>query len=372
MCCDAAEMADNKNQHYVPRVHFRPFTLNGEDRAINLFNLDRMRTIQNTPVKNQCSGDYFYGADKKLEAAIRSVEDPYGPIVKHLIAGGSIDASVEVVLKRFILLQHFRTDAASRKTTEMLFAMRNAPGSDLPMPPFREAVKEAVQAAMRIYAKTMRIVDDLKLVIVRNRSGIDFITSDDPAVVTNRLFLQRIPNAVYSFGAKTAGALLFLPLTPSMLAILYDCDVYSISHSQRWVTIDRAEDAAALNAHQHLHCAANIYFRMWEDSDRILTEARAINYRRPEHRHTIVHAVLDQETHWGKRYVARTITDIRDHDEVLVHVSANHPAPGAWPRFLRFRPDARAWSNNTGAGLTRRGCLDGGFVAGAGYQKVQV
>ena len=52
-------MADNKNQHYVPRVHLKPFTLDGEGLAINLLNIDRMKPISNAPVKNQCSGDYF-------------------------------------------------------------------------------------------------------------------------------------------------------------------------------------------------------------------------------------------------------------------------------------------------------------------------
>jgi len=68
-------MADNKNQHYVPRVHLEPFTLDGEGLAINLFNIDRLRPVHNAPVRNQCSGDYFYGKDERLERAINSVEN---------------------------------------------------------------------------------------------------------------------------------------------------------------------------------------------------------------------------------------------------------------------------------------------------------
>ncbi|WP_107355944.1 DUF4238 domain-containing protein [Rhodopseudomonas palustris] len=56
-------MPDNKNQHYVPRCLLKPFTLNGDGRSINVFNMARERSIANAPVKSQCSRDYFYGRD---------------------------------------------------------------------------------------------------------------------------------------------------------------------------------------------------------------------------------------------------------------------------------------------------------------------
>lgn len=54
-------MAFNKNQHFVPKVHLRPFSLDGENLSISLINLRQMKPIPNAPVKNQCSSDYFYG-----------------------------------------------------------------------------------------------------------------------------------------------------------------------------------------------------------------------------------------------------------------------------------------------------------------------
>ena len=153
-------MAENKNQHFVPRIHLRPFTVNGEGLAINLFNLDRMKAIPNAPVRNQCSGDYFYGQNRLLENAINFIEDPYGPIVRHLSEGSAVGSAVKIVLKRFVYLQYMRTEAASRKASEMALAIHDVPGSDLPVPTVREASKEAVQAAMLHYKDTMRIVDD--------------------------------------------------------------------------------------------------------------------------------------------------------------------------------------------------------------------
>lgn len=78
-------MASNKNQHFVPRCHLRPFTLGSEDAAISLFNLERKKLIPNAPVKNQCSKDYFYGTDEKLEKAIQLIESGYAQALRDLI-----------------------------------------------------------------------------------------------------------------------------------------------------------------------------------------------------------------------------------------------------------------------------------------------
>jgi hypothetical protein len=365
-------MADNKNQHFVPRVHLRPFTVNGEGLAINLFNLDRMRAIPNAPVRNQCSGDYFYGHNKLLENAINFVEDPYGPIVNHLSDGGAVGSAVKVVMKRFIYLQYLRTEAASLKASEMVLALQDVPGADLPVPTVKEASKEAVQAAMVNYKDTMRIVDDLKLCIVRNRTDLPFFTSDDPSILTNRLYIQRPRNGRPSFGVKAAGAIFFLPLSPSLFAILYDGAVYTSSHRAHWIDINRHQDIEALNAHQVLGCWANVYFREWGDRDKIASQVEAAKPRRPTTRQTITQAVLEKSDDWGEYYAVRKPTDIRSGEKVLVHVATNHPTPSTWPSFLRFRTDAHAYSNNTGAGLTRRWCLEQGFVQGSGYRKVSV
>ena len=365
-------MADNKNQHFVPRVHLRPFTVEGQGLAINLFNLDRMKAIPNASVRNQCSGDYFYGQNPLLENAINFIENPYGPVISHLSADGAIGSAVEIVLKRFIYLQYLRTEAASIKASEMMLALHDVRGSDLPVPTVREATMEAVQAAMLNYKDTMRIVDDLTLSIVRNRTGSPFVTSDDPAVLTNRLQIQRPRKGRPSFGAKTAGAIFILPLTPRLCALLYDGAVYSSGHHAHWIDADRPEDIVALNAHQILGCWANLYFRDWEDREHIAGQTEATKPRRPATRQTVTQAVLEKTSNWGEYYAVRKPTNIRNGEKVLMHVVSNHPVPAAWPSFLRFRANGRAYSNNTGAGLTRRWCLEQGFVRGGGYHKVSI
>jgi len=365
-------MADNKNQHYVPRCHLRSFSMREEGRAINLFNLDQDRAISNAPVRSQCSGDYFYGEDERLDHAIKFIEDGYGSMMTDLGAPGrTITAKDKVILRRFLFLQHLRTDAASQRATERLFAMHDVPGGKEQLPSFKEAVRGAVISAMRIFADTMRIVDDLKVCIVRNKSARAFVTSDNPAIMTNRLYLQSSRTKGRGFGARHAGTLLVMPLSPQLCCILYGGDVYTIGHTAGWVDAENAADIGALNDHQYLGCAANIYFRDWSDRTDIVAAAAQARRRRPERRHKAVHAVLDRETDWGKRYAVTARDAIKPGDEVLVHIIANHPVPTDWPSFLRYRADRRAYSNNSGTGFVRGWCLDQGFVPGTGYRRLR-
>jgi hypothetical protein len=122
-------MAINKNQHFVPRCYLRPFTLNGEGLAISLINLDRKRLIQNAPVKNQCSRDYFYGSDEKLEHAIQHVESGYARALRELLRNESQFAeSHKTVFNIFWLFQRFRTETAAKHAVDMVGTTRNLAG----------------------------------------------------------------------------------------------------------------------------------------------------------------------------------------------------------------------------------------------------
>lgn len=255
-------MADNKNQHFVPRAHFRPFTVGDQGKAIHLFNLQRMKAVFNAPVKNQCSADYFYGKDRRLEDAIQFVEGHYAESVRALeMPNPKLTAKEQVFLRRFIYLQHLRTEAAALTAADFTKSMLSVRGSDVEIPSASDAVKISVLAAMRSFAETMRCVDDLKLRVIRNKTGVGFITSDDPVVLTNRWHLKNHRTRSLSFGIASAGVVMFMPLTPTLHAILFDGGVYSIEHKSGFVDLTSDSDALACNQLQALCCSQNLYFK---------------------------------------------------------------------------------------------------------------
>ena len=251
-------MATNKNQHYVPRCHLRPFTQGSGDAAISVFNLDRKRLIPNAPVKKQCSKDYFYGTDERLEKAIQLIESGYGQALRELIQSSrSLTEGSKTILKTFWLFQHLRTEAAAVRAVQMADSTRTL--ADFPQEDFSFGIKEAVQIACRTFANSMHEIDDLKFCIIKNKTEVPFITSDNPAVLTNKWRLDKERSPGHSFGMGSAGMLALLPHTPKLFFLGYDGDVYSVPNERGVVEIKNARDVIALNRHQLLQCAANVY-----------------------------------------------------------------------------------------------------------------
>ncbi len=345
-------MATNKNQHFVPRCYLKPFTNNGENRAINLLNLDRQRAIPAAPVKKQCSGDYFYGKDDLLETAIRAVEVGYASALaqihspRYTLADGD-----KAVLRTFMLFQHLRTEAASRRSVEMLAEMEHSMGS--PIPDFKPSIKDAVQFAMRIFAEEMHLIGDLKVCLVRNKTKMPFVTSDDPAVVTNRWHKENPRVRHKSPGLVACGTTIFLPLTPRILCIAYDGDVHSVPHECGWTEVRNESDVKAFNEQQFLNAFGNIYFRDWNDNEWILNSYQAVQNRRLSCRHRVHYAVLDRSDGTHKRYRVVERFDSVAHDEALVHTKTLSPMPSRWPTQLRWRAKGSVFTNGTGAGYIR-------------------
>lgn len=77
-------MPEYKNQHYVPRAHFKPFSLDGEGKAVNIYLLHKDRVVLGAPIAGQCARSYFYGEDGRLEKLLGRMEGAYGALVRKL------------------------------------------------------------------------------------------------------------------------------------------------------------------------------------------------------------------------------------------------------------------------------------------------
>ncbi len=346
-------MATNKNQHFVPRCYLRQFTTEESDRAINLYNIDRQRVIAGAPLKHQCSGDYFYGKNEHLEAAIQATESAYASTVKLVMSPGyKLTDEHRSLLKIFWLMQHLRTEAASRRSVELSEAMRKVVRAE--SEPFRMEIKEAVQIAMGTFAESMGIIEDLKVVLIRNRTKIPFVTSDDPAVLTNRWHLHNLKRLGRTFGLRSAGDVMLLPISPSVLCLAYDGDVHSVSHSEGWADLRDDADADALNQHQYLNCRANIFLRNSAHGALVHESFLRIAPLRPAQRHRLTYALRERTVGELTRYLAIDPATAAEHNEAIIHAEAIHAVPASWPRLLSWRSGAHVFTNGTGLGYVRK------------------
>ena len=350
-------MATNKNQHFVPRCHLRPFTLNGNDAAINILNLDRKRLIPKAPVKNQCSRDYFYGTDDKLENAIRSIESAYGKSLREVIANNQLlNTANKNVFKTFWIFQFLRTESAAIRAVQIADQTRELAG--IPPGEFALSIKEAVQAGCRAFASAMHALEDLKFCLIKNQTPVPFITSDNPAILTNKWRLDNDKTPGMSFGIGSAGMLALLPLTPNLMFVGYDGDVYSIPHENGIVKIRNPRDAIAINRHQFLQCVANVYVRDSAHAEVLLNHFSDIEHVRPAVRHVIHYAQLDGTTGDHDRYVVINHEHRDPSKEAMLHSQIIYPHPLIWPSQIRIRNNGAVYTNDSGVGYVRYSGID--------------
>jgi hypothetical protein len=167
-------MPDKKNQHFVPRCHFKPFTLDEGGKAINLYTSVQRLLIPKAPVKNQCARDYFYGVDGQLESELGQIEAGYATAVRRAVVGEETDADVDL-LRFFSYLQLRRTEIAMTRLKEAEDAML----ADVPehvMPP--DTLENIMVTSMAACAEAQPLITDLKVRIIENRTDVDFVTSE--------------------------------------------------------------------------------------------------------------------------------------------------------------------------------------------------
>ncbi|MCD9466838.1 DUF4238 domain-containing protein [Photobacterium iliopiscarium] len=343
-------MASNKNQHYVPQCYLKKFASDESKAAISLYNLDRKKLVKTAPIKNQCSKNYFYGEDLILEKALQPIEGRFSAMIRNIEEPGYILTKPnELFLKQFWLLQYLRTEAASRRSVELSAGM----GAVVGEVEFKMELKEAVQQSMRMFDKTKHLISDLKVCLFKNNTPTTFVTSDDPAVSTNWWHLFDKRAELQSFGFGSAGSLFILPLTPTLLMLAYDGDVYNVPNKNGWVKVKNTSDVDAFNYLQFLNCRANIYTESLDNLPYLELIHNAIIAIKPSQRHKINYAILDKSDDGIKRFRVVDSPDTEEHEEAIIHCQPVYVAPPAWPRLIKWKLKGFVLTNETGVGFIR-------------------
>jgi Protein of unknown function (DUF4238) len=352
MIWERCRLADYKNQHFVPKCYFKPFSVGADASAVNMYLINHGRPVFGASIKGQCAKPYLYGHDGELERLLGQIEGAYGGLVSKL-AGEShqVTPGDEWLLRCFTLFQSHRTAEQIARTlarmTEMASffqASEEAHGNQwnpVHNPTKETAMKELLLSA---YEQTRdRILDDLKVVIVRNRTSLDFVTSDDPAVMTNRWLLQR--KSISTFGTNAAGLLMFLPLAPKLLALIYDPAVYNVAAKSRGrVDLNKESDVLAFNQHQYMRAVSAVYFQRAEDADEVSRHFEAAKIHRPSRWDRFTVAKFDGTVGQHSKYVVGTPSEIAKENAILFHLAREWPLPPSWPSIIRYRANARGYS----------------------------
>lgn len=335
-------MANNKNQHYVPRCYLKPFTVDRAGKAINLFNIKSGRFISNAPVKNQCAKDYFYGQDLIIEKSLSSLEGFYATILLKIENKEELDNEDLYALQKFTYLQYMRTEHAMKRTSQQakdfnqtIFGEEEIEKEDNDFL-MDEGHEPIMITTMKMCVSSWELVEDLKICIFENNTKHPFITSDDPSIFTSRFQLQKLKQETFGVGA--AGVVFFLPVTPRFLVIFYDGGVYTLPDKRgQYLEIDE-EDVHALNHLQFLRSSTNLYFSDFCYNEELHNRFKYVEPSRPNA--WCITRIAVPDLNWkgeGERYVVVQPEEARRVGKAIIHQVVLHPQPAKWVSKLQYR-----------------------------------
>jgi len=284
-------MPQNKNQHYVPKFYFKQFSKNG--RSICTYCIPKNLPIEHAPINSQCSKDYFYNKNTKIEETFSMLEGLMKTKLKSIIENKSLNfLSKEEIehLKSHILFQYGRTKSAKEKENEManylfdlfkpkIFADAKKAGKDINWNSIQNIkIERTSNYSLFISMVSGILLSDLNIIILENSSNIDFIFSDNPVVFFNSFF-----NKSYSYGTTgiaSTGLQIFYPINSKYLLFLYDPEYYFILNNK--IKLTKNEDIQRINGLQILNCNHNIYFENFKMKNKIIERYNQIKGKIPK------------------------------------------------------------------------------------------
>lgn len=325
--------------------------------AINVFHQSGIRGISNAPVKGQCSRAYFYGSDLELELLFQGVEGDYASIIRKLLQDEeSLDAGDLRNLRAFCHLQMGRTEAAVLRTSVMVQGV-----DEITHRGFEEHRKDALDVShqtmlnrtLRSYLLQLDSTKDLEVCILTNKTRRDFVTSDDPAILTNRLMVQRLGNT--PAGAVSSGTQIFMPLTPRHCLVCYDLASYAAQNRRGYlIPLVKEIDVRAVNELQFIRCKDTIFFRNWGDLPEIQSNFSKSRSRRPS-AWVEFWVGLPEKVSGDRRFRAAAPDEIKGAaHKMIVHKNVN-VCPSQWLSVLPYRQIIYGLTNGSGLGYVRLG-----------------
>lgn len=255
-----------KNHHYVPQFYLRQFA--NPPKQINLYALGQQKLILGASLKGQCYRKNFYGPDQSIENALMVIENGIAPVIQRITRDRVLPA-VESVEHDFILLfiamQIARTETAGLKINEGMDRMikktyRNDPRlKDVDFEKSEFGYDNPVLLGLGMALTNYRLYDDLGIALLTRKEGPEIIISDNPIYRYNLYCEREQSHGV--LGMQCRGLLVVFPLSPELVILLYDREVYALGTRRSGPRYDLCEDdLSMLNLMQCVFANHSIYF----------------------------------------------------------------------------------------------------------------
>ena len=138
---------------------------------------------------------------------------------------------------------------------------------------------------------------DLKMVLLENKTKIDFVFSDNPVIFFNSFFNNKIPNG--TTGIASTGLQIYFPLNSKLALFIFDPNFYDVGKKEA-VQIRSKLDIQRLNGLQILYCNNTLYFENIRMQEYLLSRYDQLKSKRPEQKTTnrvVASRVAEDGTH---------------------------------------------------------------------------
>ena len=262
-------MAEKTKQHFVPQFYLKNFAIN---KKFNIYNIKR-GLIENVPYGSQCYKNNFYGKDKIYETQLSILEGKWATSIKNIITNPkNISTSDAESIKEFCCFQYLRTESAYIHTQNILYDItsrtmpiiaqfHNLKVNDEDIKRYaynyvkqKEDPEKTMKRQIDNAIKLSPIFNNLKLVILKNDTNIDFITSDNPIIIGNEFQTEN------GLGLDCIGFYCLCPISPRHYIALVDYKIYYKFKSKESININETM-VRKINLIQFKNSLSNIFFK---------------------------------------------------------------------------------------------------------------
>lgn len=206
---------------------------------------------RNARIDENAGADYLYGHNEKIENALFKYEKRWAPIIRKIIDTEEIKLSdiERKLILNFFWLSESRTKYQTDYTKKHIRDLANIiDGTQIYFDNEDDISDEFVvfETYLEDADAIAEVSNDLKLVLIKNNTTQNFITSDCPMVKYNSLFLDNKYIISYNYGQK--GYQSFFPISPKLCLLLFDRNTYKLKKiNNDIVIINNKSDIENLN-----------------------------------------------------------------------------------------------------------------------------
>jgi hypothetical protein len=261
------------SNHYVPQFYLRNFS--SDKKSIGIYNLNNNKYVKEASIKKQACKDYLYGDDGKIEDMFMKIESKVGGIIRNISETQKIPSKQSEDFHTLLLFM-LLSEARNLKTADSynnfvnlqmktLLRMKMEHGTVKGISP--ELLEETeIQAdipnlmSIKVTAEISPILLDLKCCLIVNTTDRHFISSDNPLVRYNQMYIKR-RYQLRGYGFGNMGIQLFFPITPSLCVCVFDDVFYNHKENEQGnIIVNKGRYVDELNKLFYLNSYRTLFF----------------------------------------------------------------------------------------------------------------